>query len=125
MNQRFKKIENVNGMLILPGDKSISHRAVMLSSMAEGESILYNCLLSEDVITTISVFREMGIKIDIEEDKIIVWGNGFNGLTEPDKNLYLGNSGTTTRLLAGILAAQKFPTTLIGDFWQLKNFQQL
>ncbi|MCB0743304.1 MAG: 3-phosphoshikimate 1-carboxyvinyltransferase [Ignavibacteriae bacterium] len=115
MNQRFKKIENVSGTLILPGDKSISHRAVMLSAMAEGESILYNCLLSEDVITTISVFREMGIKIDIEEDKIIVWGNGFNGLTEPDKNLYLGNSGTTTRLLAGILAAQKFPTTLIGD----------
>ena len=115
MNQKFKKIDNVKGTLLLPGDKSISHRAVMLSAIAEGESEIYNCLLSEDVKSTINAFRNLGIKIDVEDEKIIVWGNGFGGLTEPEGDLNLGNSGTTTRLIAGILAAQKFSTTIVGD----------
>lgn len=115
MIQEFKKINNVKGTLILPGDKSISHRAVMLSAMADGESEISNCLLSEDVKATINAFRNLGIKIDIEDEKIIVWGNGFSGLTEPEHELNLANSGTTTRLIAGILVAQRFPTTIIGD----------
>ncbi|MFZ1292375.1 MAG: 3-phosphoshikimate 1-carboxyvinyltransferase [Melioribacteraceae bacterium] len=115
MNQQLKKIKSVSGTLILPGDKSISHRAVMFSAMADGESEIFNCLMSEDVTSTINAFRNMGTKFDIEKDKIIVWGNGFSGLTEPEKELNLNNSGTTTRLIAGILAAQKFPTTIIGD----------
>ncbi len=115
MIRQFNKIESVKGTLILPGDKSISHRAVMLSSIADGESKIYNCLLSEDVLATINAFRELGIKIDIEDNNITVWGNGFSGLTEPANNLFMGNSGTTTRLIAGILAAQNFQTVLTGD----------
>jgi len=115
MTKQFNLIKSIKGTLTLPGDKSISHRAVMLSSMADGESKIYNCLLSEDVLSTINAFRAMGTKIDIEDEKIVIWGNGFDGLTEPDQALYLGNSGTTTRLIAGILAAQKFQTVITGD----------
>ncbi|MBK8945699.1 MAG: 3-phosphoshikimate 1-carboxyvinyltransferase [Ignavibacteriae bacterium] len=115
MIQQIKKVNSVNGTLILPGDKSISHRAVMFSALADGESEIFNCLMSEDVNATISAFRNMGTKFDIEKDKIIVWGNGFSGLTEPERELDLANSGTTTRLISGILAAQKFPSTIIGD----------
>ena len=115
MIQQIKKVNSVNGILELPGDKSISHRAVMFSALADGESEIFNCLMSEDVIATINAFRNMGTKFDIEKEKIIVWGNGFSGLTEPEHELDLANSGTTTRLISGILAAQKFPATIIGD----------
>ncbi len=115
MKQRFNKIKRVNGKLNLPGDKSISHRAVMFSSLAKGKSEIYNCLLSEDVLSTINAFKELGCEIEITNGKIIVNGNGIDGLRKPDKELYLGNSGTTTRLLAGILSAQKFTTVLTGD----------
>jgi len=115
MIQEFKKINKVSGTLNLPGDKSISHRAVMFSSLAKGKSEIYNCLMSEDVISTINAFKAMGCLIEITDEKIIVEGKGIDGLLKPQKELYLGNSGTTTRLLAGILSVQKFSTTLTGD----------
>lgn len=115
MIQEFAKINKVNSTLNLPGDKSISHRAVMFSSLANGKSEIYNCLMSEDVITTINAFKAMGCEIEITDKKIIIEGKGINGLQKPEQELYLGNSGTTTRLIAGILAVQKFPTVLTGD----------
>ena len=115
MIQEFNSIEKVKGILKLPGDKSISHRAVMFSSLAKGKSEIYNCLLSEDVLSTINAFKELGCEIEINNEKIIVTGKGIDGLKKPNKELYLGNSGTTTRLLSGILSAQKFSTVLTGD----------
>jgi 3-phosphoshikimate 1-carboxyvinyltransferase len=115
MIQHFDRINGIKGKLILPGDKSISHRSVMFAALAEGRSEIYNCLQSEDVKRTINAFRELGCKIEINDDKIIVVGKGFDGLQKPEKELYLGNSGTTTRLIAGILSAQKFATKLTGD----------
>ncbi len=115
MIQSFNKVRQVKGTLNLPGDKSISHRSVMFSALADGKSVIYNCLQSEDVISTINAFKEMGCKIEINDEKITVIGAGINGLQKPNSDLCLGNSGTTTRLIAGILAAQKFPTRLTGD----------
>lgn len=115
MIREFTKVDKVFGELFLPGDKSISHRAIMFSSLAEGKSEITNCLLSEDVITTINAFRELGCNIEIKEDKIIVYGKGFKKFSKPNKPLYMGNSGTTTRLLTGILAAQDFQVELSGD----------
>ncbi len=115
MIQEFKKIEKINGELNLPGDKSISHRAVMFSALANGRSEIYNCLLSDDVLSTIDAFRNLGIEIEINNGKVIVNGKGINGLQKPKHELYLGNSGTTTRLLSGILSAQNFSTVLTGD----------
>lgn len=115
MIENFSKIDKVKGTLRLPGDKSISHRAVMFSSLAKGRSEIFNCLKSEDIISTINAFRSLGIEIKINDEKIIVYGRGKEGLREADGDLYLGNSGTTTRLLAGILATQKFKNRLTGD----------
>lgn len=110
-----KKIPSVLGTLFLPGDKSISHRSIMFASMADGISTVKNCLLSQDLHSTINCFRAMGCKIDINDETIVVEGRGFRGLREPESDLDCGNSGTTTRLIAGILSAQKFSSTLIGD----------
>jgi len=115
MIQEFKNISSVKGELKLLGDKSVSHRSVMFSAMAKGESKIYNCLMSEDVLRTIAAFREMGCKITIDGDKITVIGKGINGLQKPEKELYLGNSGTTARLIVGILSAQSFSTKITGD----------
>ena len=115
MIQEFNKINTVKGTLTLPGDKSISHRSVMFASMANGKSEIYNSLESEDLTSTINAFRNMGCEIEIESEKITIVGKGINGLLAPKNELYMGNSGTTTRLISGVLAAQKFPTKLTGD----------
>lgn len=115
MIQEFNHVKSVNGNLKLPGDKSISHRSVMFSAMAEGKSKIYNCLMSEDVLRTITAFKQMGCEIEINGNEITVVGKGKNGLTRPDNELYLGNSGTTSRLITGVLAAQKFDTKISGD----------
>ncbi len=99
----------------IPGDKSISHRAVMFASLANGKSTIKNCLLSEDVLSTINCFRQLGVNIEINKTTVTVWGKGFGGLTKSAKPLNAGNSGTTARLLSGILAMQNFESTLIGD----------
>lgn len=115
MTQKIEKINQVKGELTLPGDKSISHRAVMFSAMADGKSTIKNYLNSEDVNSTIDCFRKLGCKIDQTETDLIVNGCGFNGFSKPTSNLDAGNSGTTTRLISGILSVQKFNSTIIGD----------
>jgi len=115
MIQKIEKISGINGELILPGDKSISHRAVMFSAMANGKSVVNNYLNSEDVNSTIDCFRKLGCKIEQTETDLTIFGKGINGFTKPNSPLNAGNSGTTTRLISGILAAQNFETTIIGD----------
>ncbi|HKY62631.1 MAG TPA: 3-phosphoshikimate 1-carboxyvinyltransferase [bacterium] len=105
----------LKGELRVPGDKSISHRAVMLSALAEGRSILRGLLMGEDVLSTIGCFQAMGVPIQVAADKVVVDGVGLRGLKPPAKVLDCGNSGTTLRLMMGILAAQPFETRLTGD----------
>lgn len=115
MLQSFNHITKVNGELILQGDKSISHRAVFFSSMADGKSVIKNISTGDDVISTINCFRGLGIDIQKENNLIVVNGKGFKGLRKPENSLNAGNSGTTARLLTGLLIAQNFESTLIGD----------
>lgn len=115
MIQKFDPVDKIKGELHLPGDKSISHRAIMFSSMAKGTSVIRNCSNSEDVITTINCFSELGIKVEKRADSIKVSGNGFIGFKKPGKDLFAGNSGTTSRLISGLLAAQNFESIITGD----------
>lgn len=115
MNQKFEYIKTLRGELKLPGDKSISHRSVMFASMADGVSLIRNCSNSEDVTSTIECFKKLGCKFDFQNDEIKVTGKGFKGFTKPEGELYAGNSGTTTRLISGILSAQDFETVITGD----------
>lgn len=115
MMQEFKPTGIVRGRLTLPGDKSISHRAVMFASMAKGTSVIYNCLNADDVNSTIRCFRQLGCEIERTGNKLIVEGRGFKGFRKPDAPLYAGNSGTTSRLISGILCAQDFETSITGD----------
>jgi 3-phosphoshikimate 1-carboxyvinyltransferase len=106
----------LHGDLRVPGDKSISHRAVMLSAVADGVSRITGVLAGADVLATMAAFRAMGVQIDGPEDgKITVHGVGRDGLRAPAGPLDLQNSGTAMRLIAGLLAGQKFGATLIGD----------
>lgn len=111
----IKKIKSANGTLTVPGDKSISHRAVMLSSLADGTSTIKGFLMGADCFSTIDCFRSMGIDISVTSDEVVVHGNGMRGLKKPPEQLYTGNSGTTTRLLCGILSAQDFDVSITGD----------
>lgn len=104
------------GSLRVPGDKSISHRAIMLGSLAEGITQVEGFLEGEDALATLQAFRAMGVVIEgPKHGKVTLHGVGMNGLQAPNSALYLGNSGTTMRLLAGLLAAQKFDSQLTGD----------
>lgn len=115
MIQKFKKIDSINGELFLRGDKSISHRAVMFAAMADGTSIIKNCSGSDDVHSTISCFEKLGCSLEITGDQIKVIGKGFKGFSKPKSELYAGNSGTTARLISGILSAQNFESVITGD----------
>jgi len=115
MNFKVKKGKGVRGEITIPGDKSISHRSIMCASLAEGKSRIYGFLEGEDCLATKLAFKDMGIKFETNTDEIIVHGSGLYGLKEPKKEIDLGNSGTSIRLLSGILCAQKFSSTLIGD----------
>ena len=105
----------IKGSLTVPGDKSISHRAVMFSALAQGETKVKGFLPGEDCLSTISVFRKMGVSIEQEQDSLRIQGLGLHGLKAPGEALYCGNSGTTMRLMAGILAGQSFSSCLTGD----------
>ena len=107
--------KSLKGALRLKGDKSISHRAVMIASIAEGRSKIGNFLKSEDCLATVMAFQKLGISIDISGDEVIVDGKGLRGLKRAEGNIYLGNSGTSMRLISGILAGQDFDSTLTGD----------
>lgn len=104
------------GQIRVPGDKSISHRSIMLGSLAEGTTHVEGFLEGEDALATLQTFRDMGVVIEGPEDgKVTVHGVGLHGLKAPAGSLYVGNSGTSMRLLSGILSGQKFDTELTGD----------
>ena len=111
----IKKAKKLSGSLAIPGDKSISHRAVMFGSLAEGTTRITNFLEGADCLSTISCFRKMGIDIENNNGEILVHGKGLRGLSSPTDILDVGNSGTTTRLISGILAGQNFVSELTGD----------
>lgn len=105
----------LRGDVTVPGDKSISHRAVMFGALADADTHITGFLMGEDCLSTISCFKKMGVSIDVSEKEVVVHGVGLHGLKAPTELLYTGNSGTTTRLLCGILAGQPFSCTLNGD----------
>lgn len=108
-------INRLRGELRVPGDKSISHRAAMLSSLARGESVLENFSSAQDCAATLECFRALGVSVVRDGSTVIIRGGGPSGLQEPEQVLDAQNSGTTMRLLAGILAGQPFATTITGD----------
>ena len=111
----IKKLTNLHGEITVPGDKSISHRAVMFGSLAKGTTRIIHFLEGADCLSTISCFRKMGIDIENNNGEILVHGKGLRGLSSPTDILDVGNSGTTTRLISGILAGQNFVSELTGD----------
>ena len=113
--KKITRITGLKGTLRVPGDKSISHRAIMFGSLAEGTTTIHGFLKGADCLSTIDCFRKMGISIEEKEDTIYVHGKGLHGLHKPEETLDVGNSGTTTRLISGILAGQNFDTVLSGD----------
>ncbi len=112
---KFTRIKKLRGEVTVPGDKSISHRGVMFGSIAEGTTEIRGYLQGADCLSTISCFRKMGVDIENNGDTVSVHGRGLRGLACPDSDLDCGNSGTTMRLICGILAAQDFAVTLTGD----------
>ena len=111
----LKPVSHVRGEVTVPGDKSISHRSVMFGSIAKGDTEIHNFLEGADCLSTISCFRRMGVEIENKNGVVTVHGRGLRGLSAPNCILDCGNSGTTTRLISGILAPQKFDVTLTGD----------
>lgn len=107
--------DRINGEITVPGDKSISHRAVMLGSIAEGITEVTGFLMGADCLSTIECFRTLGIPIEVNDKKVTIHGKGLLGLAAPAKTLDVGNSGTTIRLMSGILSAQSFSSDLTGD----------
>ena len=112
---KLTRVNGLQGELSIPGDKSISHRAVMFGSLAKGTTHISNFLSGADCLATIDCFRKMGVEIEQNGTDVTVYGNGLHGLKQPEEILDVGNSGTTTRLISGILAGQDFQVTLSGD----------
>ena len=112
---KFTSVSGLRGTITVPGDKSISHRAVLFGSIAKGTTRVEGFLQGADCLSTISCFRRLGIEIENESGIVTVHGKGLHGLQAPTEVLDCGNSGTTTRLISGILSGQKFPVTLTGD----------
>lgn len=106
---------SLTGSITVPGDKSISHRSVMFGAIAEGTTTVEGFLLGEDCLSTIDCFRKLGVKIDVDGTNVTVESPGINGWQEPTEVLYTGNSGTTTRLMLGILSGTKLHTIMTGD----------
>ncbi len=102
-------------VLEMPGDKSISHRAIILGSISEGKTVIENCLISGDVLRTIDCFKALGVDIKIKGSTVTIIGKGLKGLRPPKTPLYCGNSGTTVRLISGVLVAQNFCSEVEGD----------
>ncbi len=114
-NFRIEPSNSIIGKVNIPGDKSISHRAIILAAIADGESRIKNFLQGEDTLATIRVFQKMGVNIKNDGDIIIVKGVGLHGLRAENPTFDFGNSGTSVRLLSGLLSAQNFSSQLIGD----------
>lgn len=107
--------KGLRGTIRVPGDKSISHRSIIFGSLAKGETKVYDILRGEDVLSTIQVFRDLGVSIQDDGDVIRIQGVGFRGLQAPSAPLDMGNSGTSIRLISGVLAGQDFAVTMVGD----------
>lgn len=115
MQIRIASKNKLQGRVQVPGDKSISHRAIMFGALARGRTVVRGFLRGEDCLSTVSCFRSLGIEIRDDGEFLEIIGQGLHGLKEPESFLNTGNSGTTTRLLLGILAGQKFYSVLAGD----------
>ena len=115
MEQRISPARNVSGTVTLPGDKSISHRYAMIAAIAEGPSRIANYSTGADCRSTLACLRGLGVEIEERGAEVVVQGRGLNGLRPPASNLDAGNSGSTIRMLSGILAAQPFPSRIAGD----------
>lgn len=111
----IKPAKSLNGEISIPGDKSISHRSIMFGAIADGVTEVTNFLHGADCLSTIGCFRQLGIEIEVTDTNIRIHGKGLNGLNPSKCMLDVGNSGTTARLISGILAGQPFSTTLTGD----------
>ncbi len=112
---KFQKASPLRGEIAIPGDKSISHRAVMFGAISDGTTKVTNFLQGADCLSTIDCFRRLGVEIENTPNRILIHGKGLHGLCAPSQILDTGNSGTTTRLISGILCGQKFETILNGD----------
>lgn len=108
-------IQSLQGRIRVPGDKSISHRSIMFGSLAKGETKVYDILRGEDVLSTMQVFRDLGVTIEDNCDVVTIQGVGFGGLKAPQNKLDMGNSGTSIRLISGVLAGQDFQVEMFGD----------
>ena len=113
--KQITPVTNLQGEIDIPGDKSISHRSIMFGSIAQGTTEVTHFLEGADCLSTIDCFRKMGIEIEKKDKRILVRGNGLRGLKAPSETLNVGNSGTTTRLISGILSGQDFTSVLSGD----------
>ncbi|MGT2906578.1 3-phosphoshikimate 1-carboxyvinyltransferase [Streptococcus dentiloxodontae] len=109
------KAQGLSGTIRVPGDKSISHRSIMFGSLAKGETIVHDILRGEDVLSTMQVFRDLGVTIEDNGDVVKIQGLGFDGLKAPKNRLNMGNSGTSIRLISGVLAGQDFDVEMFGD----------
>ena len=105
----------LKGKFKVPGDKSISHRSIMFGSLAKGTTRVYDILRGEDVLSTMAVFRDLGVTIEDKGNEVVVHGVGFDGLRAPQERLDMGNSGTSIRLISGVLAGQPFSAEMFGD----------
>ena len=118
MNEKYivNPSSNINGEISVPGDKSISHRSLILLSISKGVGKITGLLESDDCLATLNIIKKMGIEITKDENNsYIVHGKGIHGLKKPKGDLNCGNSGTSMRLLTGLLSSQSFPSCLIGD----------
>ena len=109
------KAQGLRGSLRIPGDKSISHRSIMFGSLAKGVTTVRDILRGEDVLSTMQVFRDLGVTIEDDGDVVRIHGVGFDGLKAPQNKLDMGNSGTSIRLISGVLAGQDFDVEMFGD----------
>ena len=108
-------VNHLNGSIRVPGDKSISHRSIIFGSLAEGETKVYDILRGEDVLSTMQVFRDLGVEIEDKDGIVTIQGVGMGGLKAPQKALDMGNSGTSIRLISGVLAGADFEVEMFGD----------
>ena len=108
-------ITHLNGSIRVPGDKSISHRSIIFGSLAEGKTKVYDILRGEDVLSTMQVFRDLGVEIEDKEGVVTIQGVGMDGLKAPQNALDMGNSGTSIRLISGVLAGADFEVEMFGD----------
>lgn len=109
------KASGLAGCIHVPGDKSISHRSIIFGSLAKGVTTIHDILRGEDVLSTMQVFRDLGVQIDDDGNVVTIHGVGFAGLKAPTNTLNMGNSGTSMRLISGVLAGQDFAATMVGD----------